>query len=575
MLLSGPPLQISDDEGKLLLDLDFLSVTMEPVMSRTLSTIPAEQLLQIVDYLLLPDQSMLSRTCRSLNVFLTPVVWRDIELHYSGTHEGLAVEEEIDAMKYEDPLERKTEALNPRDEYPYQHLVYKPSSRKYSQPHFDCQGWRSCWPSRRFRSFARATNNCNRRNNQFGKEELLISVPKITSPERWCLLASHVRSLCISIGVDEEVVSVIASMKNLTSLELIGHPLKEGHMPTSSEVKLPRLKNLKLRGYFSAALIRQFCSNAEHIEFLNLGLLATLTDDKAYEETLLAGNDSSTPVSDKKAEWYQEHGAEAMANAVETKDVRDLVVTFDTVAHDRRTWAPHSPIWLPRSLPSQFASLTHLHLVKPYTGTTGSYFDHDHFLSLPHRYEQVLCKEWTLLLKGVAGTLKELILEHRIPVEQGDTVGDGEALPMAKGSEGRANWASLAPTGSPDRGDELFCQSVLRLLIERSDMFANLRYLALRGIQIRGISMDDKSEKVPGQDGLPDNDAILRNTYPDCEIELYDKAYPIHAYAGYVYQKWPINRIEAMQDEGDGLLYNEQFFNDYKRRFGPQWRVPR
>lgn len=50
-----------------------------------LFSVPTEVLCNIVSLLLPPDQAQLARTCRNLNAFLTPILWRDIELHHNGT----------------------------------------------------------------------------------------------------------------------------------------------------------------------------------------------------------------------------------------------------------------------------------------------------------------------------------------------------------------------------------------------------------------------------------------------------------------------------------------------------------
>jgi hypothetical protein len=555
-------------------------------MPSRLASIPSELFREIISLLLLPDQAALGRTCKSLNRLLTPVIWSDIELHHNGTHEGIDIEGEIASFShgdYEDLEERMADLLAADPLYPHKRHIFEPTNRKYAQCDFNPSQWQRCFQSKKRRpsirhARGRATDNCNRRNFQFGREEKFVGVRNITSPERWNSLARYVRSLCMSIGVDGEVVEVISSFTNLRSLELIGLPLENGHAPIAPAVVLSELQNLKLRGYFSAALVRKLCSNAKNITHLNLGLLATSIDDEAYKDSLLANDDSWALVSEKEVEHYQQNGAETAAtaekaenNAIsqhlssgeESEDSSDDE-SFDD---DTRPWALHGPIWLPRSLPAKLISLTHLHLVKPYTGETAYMFAHDHFRHIPHRYEQILCMEWGFLLEAVAGTLKELILEHRIPMEVGDTVGDGDPHPEVKGSN------RLRTMGSHDRGDELFCRSVLRILIERSHCFSNLRRLAIRGIQVKSLPLRPDDDGVPGKDGLPDNEEILRKSYPDCDIEIFENAYPIHVYAGYVYQSWPDDRHEAMQDQGDGLLYNLSYFHDYKKRFGPQWMI--
>ncbi|KAJ3568387.1 hypothetical protein NPX13_g6436 [Xylaria arbuscula] len=562
-------------------------------MSPRLISIPPEILLSIVSYLLPPDQSSLARTCKTLNGLLTPLIWGDIELHYSGTHEGIDIEGEIDALEYEDPKERMANATADDPKYPYNRTVFKPSLRKYAQCHFNPSKWQKGFRSRSRKRdrHGRATDNCNRRNFQFGREEQFVRVQATTSRERWAQLAPLVCSLCMSIGVDDEVAKVLASFSNLRSLELVGLPLSRGRSLTAPDVKLPNLQNLKLRGYFTTDFVRKICDNAEHIKYLDLGLLASAKDDEPYKDNLLANDDNRGLVSEQEAEDYQKMDIGAATLAPQNNKKRDSVASPDaddeeadesdddddhddegTSDDDDMPWALHAPIWLPRSLPARFTELTHLHLVKAYTGETNSYLSHDKFEHIPHQYEQVVCLEWVALLQGVAPTLRELILEHRIPVEEGDTVGDGDLVPLVKGGNRNGRFNPFTRT-NPDRGDVLFCRSVLRLLLEQSSRFPKLERLAFRGIQIKGICTQRGVVDVPGKDGVPDNDERLRELYPDCEIELFEDSYPIHVYAGYVYQSWPENRHEAMQDEGDGLMWNLAYYNDYKRRFGPQWHI--
>ncbi|KAK5626967.1 hypothetical protein RRF57_002682 [Xylaria bambusicola] len=478
--------------------------------------------------------------------------------------------------------------------YPYKRLVFEPSQRKYAQCHFHLPKWQEIFQSRSRRSrggntHGRATDNCNRRNFQFGREDKLVNVHKITSRERWAELAQHVRSLCVSIGVDNEVAKVLVSFRNLRSLELIGLPLEEGHPSSAPPMAFPALQNLKLRGYFSTALVREICSNAEHIKYLDLGLLATAKDDEPYKPNLLANDNNWRLVSEQEAEHYQKIGVEVAALALQGTEngESDGATEPDDEEQegwndeeeeeegeedsDDEPWALHAPIWLPRSLLTQFSQLTHLHLVKPYTGKTDNFLSDDHFEHIPHRYEQVLCLEWEALLRGVGGTLRELILEHRIPVEERDTVGDGDLVPVAKGDNRRGG--IIFTSIGPDRGDELFCRSVLRLLLEQSDRFPKLERLAFRGIQVKGLCTQTGVVEVPGKNGVPDNDERLREMYPNCDIEIFEDSYPIHVYAGYVYQSWPLSRQEAMQDEGDGLMWNLAYYNDYRKRFGPQWHL--
>lgn len=568
-------------------------------MTSPLTSIPPELFQDITSLLLRPDQAALARTCKTLNRLLTPVVWGDVELHHAGTHEGINIENEIENFRdgeWESSEARLAEAEVEDSMFPFKKLIYEPSSRKYSQCGFNLERWSASFKERGLRwqwrapdaSSARATDNANRRNFQHGREEKFIRAMKIASEERWAALAQHVRSLCMSIGVDDEVVVAIASFRNLRSLELIGLPLERGHPATAREVNLPNLQNIRLRGYFPAALARNICRNAAHVTHLDLGLLATPTDDAAYKDTLLLKNDDDIdaavpenegPVTESEAEEFRRNGAEAAFGSLTAEGAKsepphadgeeDEGDSDDESDEEALPWALHSPIWLPRSLAQAFTGLTHLHLVKPATGETASMFYFDHFTHIPHRYEQVLCMEWVFLLEAAAGTLKELVLEHRMPMEAGDTVGDGDPWP-----EYRENDALVGGwSGDGDRGDRLFCRSVLRFLLGHSGRFSSLRRLALRGIQVSGYKTDNDSDQVPGSDGVPDNDEALRRAFPDCEVDIFEPTYPIHVYAGYVYESWPDDRHEAMQDEGDGLLYDLSYYNDYKKRLGPQWRI--
>jgi hypothetical protein len=567
-----------------------------------LTTLPNELFQGVLSLLLLPDQAALGRTCKLLNQLLTPTIWSEIELHHRGTHEGINVEEEIDSLDWQDPKERLASALANEPGYPYNKLVLEPSWRKYSQVEFDPVQWAKRAKLRSAQDQTRHQRNSNINNgySQNGRERMLLDVRKITSKTRWDFLAQLVQSLCMSAGVNDEVVELIASLSNLRSLELTGYPLEGGHPATAPDVYLPRLECLKLRGYFSGALVRKFCSNADHLRHLNLGLLATSTDDAAYEDTLLKNDDNWALVSDDAAERYQQNGAEAAALAPKSADTIDCQNDGkddsddankvgegpgddddddednedDDDDEDQEPWSLHGPIWLPRLLPQRFVTLTHLHLVKPYTGESAMSMAHDGYIDIPHRYEQVLNKEWVFLLQAVASTLKEVILEHRIPMRVGDTVGDGDPHPSPKfSSDDRTFTAWGRGRDGPDRGDEIFCRSVLRLLLEESNSFLQLAQLSFRGIQVKGLPVRRDSDEVPGKNGVPDNDELLTRAFPKCSIEIFEPAYPIHVYAGDVYQGWPEERQEASQDEGDGLLNDASFYNDYKKRFGPQWRI--
>lgn len=554
-------------------------------MTLLLTSIPAELFQEITSHLLRPDQARLARTCKALNRLLTPVVWGDIELHHHGTHEGIDFESEVESYEegdWESVKEYLAAARDDEDdeEYPFKKLMYEPSSRKYSQD-FNPRRWSKTFKKKMWRQFggvtSRSSDNLNRRSFQHGREEKLVRTMTIASEERWAELAGHVHSLCMSIGIDDEVVDVIASFRNLRSLELVGLPLEEVHRSTAREVNLPHLQNLKLRGYFGAALARSICRNAEHVTHLNIGLLATPTDDSAYEGKLLKIDGNDALVTEEEADDIRRNGAEgeyykfqAEGFGEESEDDGEVSSPDDgSDIEDETPWALHSPIWLPRSIAQGFSSLTHLHLVKPATGETGNYLCFDHFKHIPHRYEQILCMEWLFLIEAAAGSLKELVLEHRMPQECGDTVGDGSPHPEPR----HLGMYSGFQSSEADRGDKLFCRSVLRFMLEHSGEFSSLKYLALRGIQFSGLRTNEESVDVPGSDGVPDNDEALRKAFPNCEVDIFYETYPIHVYAGYIYQSWPDHRHECNQDEGDGLLYEPCWYNDYKMRFGPQWRI--
>ncbi|KAG8158068.1 hypothetical protein KVR01_011829 [Diaporthe batatas] len=552
------------------------------------TAIPVEIFQEITSPLLRPDQAALARTCKALNRLLTPVVWGDVELHHYGTHEGIDIDGEAGSVEHGtwQSVEAYLAEAEDEEEWPFKKLIYEPSSRKYSQE-FDPKLWSETIKKRRWHYCppgvtSRATDNLNRRNFQYGREETFVRAMAIASKERWAELSQHVHSLCMSVGVDDEVVEVIASFRNLRSLELVGLPLARGHPAAAREVNLPHLQNLKLRGYFPAALARNICQNAEHITHLNLGLLATPTDDAAYQDTLLKDDDNRTLVTEEEAETFRQNGAEAKARSLVAEggqsgspqahgeeSEEDGEVSDDGEDEEDLPWALHSPIWLPRSLARAFLKLTHLHLVKPATGETGDWFCFDHFAHIPHRYEQILCMEWLFLLEAAASSLQELVLEHRMPQEAGDTVGDGDPWPQSR--------EYGMPTGirgpAADRGDRLFCKSVLRFMLEHSGRFSSLRYLALRGIQMSGLKTDEESDEIPGSNGVADNDEALRRAFPNCKVDIFGDTYPIFVYAGYIYQSWPENRHECNQDEGDGLLYEPCWYHDYKMRFGPQWRI--
>lgn len=378
----------------------------------------------------------------------------------------------------------------------------------------------------------------------------------LTSPARWTELAGHVRSLCFSIGIDEEVIEALASLRNLSSLELVGLPIRK---PRPSEwyakdtspaiapfkIEYPNLENLKLRGYFPAAFARAICSSSTNITHLNLGLLAAARDDKPHKDGLL-----------ERREWADGP----------TYDSDDADDSDDSNDEERTSWAFHSPIWLyPEVLPPlSLPKLTHLHLVKPFRGDLRNIFQ-DSFEHVPMEYERIMSSEWAALLRSCAGTLKELVLDHRIPMEAGDTVGDGDPTSERLGSRAID-------------GDFTFCHKVLSVLIKESESFRNLQRLDMRGMRIRGAPLNregglgDNEDEEEDED-IPDNEDLLRSTYPNCEIEIYNDPYPIYVYGGWVFQSWPMDYHEAMLDAGDGLLYNCSYYNDYVKRFGRQWKI--
>lgn len=286
------------------------------------------------------------------------------------------------------------------------------------------------------------------------------------------------------------------------------------------------------------------------------------------------GAGSRSPISDEEAEFYQQNGVEAAVTASKTVD--DAPNSRHGSGNNRSgdlghheydvPWALHGPIWLPRYLPRRFTNLSHLHLIKPYSGEPQDESFMDRSVHIPHRYEQILNKEWVFLLQAVAGTLKELILEHRMSMDIGDTLGDCDASPELK--RVRSPYEPELEF-DPDRGDKIFCTSVLRLLVEESDSFLQLRQLSFRGIQVKGMStglLD--TGKLPGKNGEPDNDEVLRRVFPNCNIEIFESVYPIYAMCsinGFEY-------LEVRQDGGDGLFSNS-FHTEYLMRFGPQWRI--
>ncbi|KAH8674139.1 hypothetical protein BX600DRAFT_536782 [Xylariales sp. PMI_506] len=479
--------------------------------------------------------------------------------------------------------------------YPFKRLIYKPSSRKYSQVEFNPMQWMKRWDRRRtsFIGCSNATND----STQFGRGFKLLKVMKTTSETRWNYLAQFVQSLCMSAGLHDTVVAMIASFTNLRNLELVGYPLNGGYRATAPKVSLPRLQSLKLRGYFPGALVRNLCSNAkkEHLTHLNLGLLATPTDDAPHME--LKDEGSRAPISAEAAGPHQELGAEAAGPALmladssgdqsggEDDDIDDgdREDEEDDFGEEEDDWEEEeeddwdgqswpmilqSPIWLPRSLPEQLTKLMHLHLVKPYSGETELSTAHSGYVMISDKCEQVLNQEWVSLLRDVAGTLKELILEHRVRLLQGYIYNNGKSYCYRKQSSHGVLGGNTA-----DRGDRAFCTSVLRFLLEESGSFSQLAELSLRGIQIKGLPTWMNAGAVPGKNRVPDNDKLLSQAFPNSKVRICQGVYPIHAGDSDVYRGGQDTPLEAAQDEGDGLLYDASIYNDYKKKFGPQWRV--
>lgn len=533
----------------------------------TLFALPSEILYHVVSQLLLPDQAALASTCKLLNEQLTPIVWKEVELHHRGVHEGLIIWLLLDEPVDDGDLWDQ----NVLEAYPFADCILQPSDRKYAQCETNHKAWRARANTREMiareraqnEAAQRATDNCNRKTYQYGREEIFLGVRRaLSSPSRWAELAAHVQSLCMSIAVDEEVYMILASLTNLRALQLVGLPLEEewgdnsdaratsltyntpgpSSMPT---MKFPALRSLRLRGYIPTKLVREIiANNASRITHLDLGLLAGPREDKV--NAILSSIDDSDD---------------------DDSDLYDLVEDDD----EKRPWALHSPHWLQGEscLPAPLSSLTHLRLVKPYNGITpSSSWTSDSFDDIPDQYDEVIYQEWAYILNSAASTLKEAIFEHRVAMEAGDTVGDGDPNPERKGS---------SYSTRPDRADIQFCEIIVRrLLVGGYAQFPHLLHLALRGIRTRAIQTlaeEVGSDAVPGIGDVPSNEERLRSAFPACDVELFEPAYPVHVYAGSIYQHWSNNRHEAAQDAGDGLLHSEEFYNDYRRRFGPDWRI--
>lgn len=548
------------------------SVTHPGEMVNILS-LPVEILHQTASLLPVPDQSALASTCKRLNEQVVAILWREIELHHRGVHEGIQIWQVDVAECSCDDYEEEEEP----EEYPFGDCVWEQSARKYIQcPLPDHDAWHENARKREakgsddarrwFETGFRATDNGNRMTYQNGRDESLLSTKReYTSASRWAQLAAHVQSLCMSIAIDQEGCELIANLRNLHSLQLVGLPLEEEwksfdsatpiNVETNSpwlsppSMRYPDLKRLRLRGYFPVSFVREVLfTNASTITHLDLGLLAGPREDKANPILLKEDDSDSGDAEDSDAE--------------ETKEP---------------PWSPHSPHLLRGEsiLTRPLPALTHLHLVKPYDGATYGFPSGDH-RELPNHYDEILNQEWLEILHSAASTVKEVVLEHRVVLDEGGTVGDDEGGTVGDGDP-RPEQKGNQYQNDPDFADVSFCQSVLcALLAGGREKFPHLRRLALRGIRVRAIPTlpGDISDGVtPGDGDVPSNAQRLRDAFPDCEIELFEPAYPIHIYAGYHFGDWTEDRQEVKQDAGDGLLYDDSFSHDYRRRFGPDWRV--
>ncbi|KAK8013842.1 hypothetical protein PG990_007138 [Apiospora arundinis] len=491
-----------------------------------LASIPLELLHSVASLLLRPDQAALARTCKVLNGILTPIVWGDVELHFRGTHEGVNIDAQLGLEEDDEADYYENEA-----EYPFHDIAKEPSQRKYSQREFDEpepeSGGNSDQRNQRLPDgydgpiIGMPERNSNRTDTQYGKDEKFCRTSCIASAPRWAELALHVQSLCMSVGVDDGFIRLLSDLRNLRSLELVGLPLPlEARCPGASpKIEMPALANLKLRGYFPVAFLKEILVNARTITHLNLGLLANKSDDKTY---LRPYQGDSNHGDDEEEE--------------------------DSMAF-------HSPIWLTDDLARRFTSLTHLHLVKPYSGDTTIIYD-----------------EWMRILEVSSGTLKEVILEHRLPVNDTCVMDRGDYVPERKKNRGGYEACT---------GDTMFCQTVLQQLLQQSERSSQHRASSKRPRWFRPISRgspwDEPGVKgvIPGIEGRPDNDELLRDAYPDCDVELAEAPYGIYPYDGHSYEGWEENHPKVpRQDDGDGLLDEYRYHRDYLQRYGPQWRIP-
>ena len=367
---------------------------------------------------------------------------------------------------------------------------------------------------------------------------------------RWQELAQHVRFLCISVHVDDEVIETISHFRNLTSLELVGlgpyqcddHrsskwcPEESAPARAPFDVKFPNLNNLKLRGFLPAAFVYNICSHASRLTHLNLGLLASPLDDMPH------------------AEWIR--NKENLA--LESPDDNESCYDMDEA---QRPLAPHNPIWLHpgNQAPLNLPNLTHLHLVKPALDSSRhTLFDSMH-LVVSEEYEAAVNKEWASLIKTVGGTLKELVLDHRWTSEGGETVvwQLGEAL---------------SPGGPLDSGDMVFSKIVLSLLTKESQLFPTLRYVAFRGLRLmadcpeydyKGRLFEDTGDNGPR--------AVMQRLFPMCELEPPLGADKIVLDGGH--DCYEVQDLELRQDGIDGLLRCSGIYQNYVMRYGRQWKI--
>jgi hypothetical protein len=237
---------------------------------------------------------------------------------------------------------------------------------------------------------------------------------------------------------------------------------------------------------------------------------------------------------------------------------------YETDSEDEEVypWALHGPLWLhPQVLPSLvLPRLTHLNITRPFLGDILDMWT-DSFEQVPADYERALVGEWAALLRANAGTLKEVIFDYRIPQNAGDTVGDGDPAPVHVDSRALT-------------GDLIFGHQILNMFVNEGELFPNLQRLDFRGIRMKNTMLDQEQLDIrKSKKERMNNVELLVKRFPECEINVFQPPYPLYVYAGEVYQHWPSNRHEAMQDSGDGLLYEASYYNDYVKRFGKTWKV--